>query len=128
MTQYIVKGEKIAKPGGPYTPGIQVGDYIFCSGQVGINPQTGEMGNTIEEQTRQVLTNLQAILQAAGASLSDAVKTTVFLADVTEFARMNAEYATFFPKNPPTRSTVGSIFPNPRMKIEIDLIAYVGPK
>lgn len=128
MVKYVVKGEKISKPAGPYSPGIKVGDFIFCSGQVGINPQTGEMGESIEEQTSQVLTNLQSILQAVGASLSDAVKTTVFLADVEEFSRMNTEYAKFFPKNPPTRSTVGAIFPNVRMKIEIELIAYVGTK
>jgi 2-iminobutanoate/2-iminopropanoate deaminase len=86
------------------------------------------MGETIEEQTHQVLTNLQAILKAAGASLSDAVKTTVFLSDVSEFARMNAEYAKFFPQKPPARSTVGGVFPNARMKIEIELVAYIGTK
>jgi 2-iminobutanoate/2-iminopropanoate deaminase len=128
VVKYVVKGDKIAKPAGPYSPGIQVGDFIYCSGQVGIDPQTGKMGETIEEQTYQVLTNLQEILKAAGASISDAVKTTVFLADVSEFARMNAEYAKFFPQNPPTRSTVGGVFPNAQMKIEIELVAYVGIK
>lgn len=93
-----------------------------------MNPKTGQMGETIEEQTRQALTNLQSILESAGASLNDAVKTTVFLADVEEFSRMNIEYTKFFPQNPPTRSTVGATFPNVRMKIEIELIAYVGTK
>jgi 2-iminobutanoate/2-iminopropanoate deaminase len=128
MVKYVVKGEKIAKPGGPYSPGVKVGDFIFCAGQVGQDPKTGKLGETIEEQTCQALTNLQSILEALGASLSNAVKTTVFLADVSEFVRMNAEYAKFFPKNQPARSTVGSIFPSARLKIEIELVAYVGTK
>ena len=124
--KFIGPSEKIPKPAGPYSPGVKAGDYLFCAGLVGRNPQTGEMGSTIEEQTRQTLTNLQSILEAGGASLSQAVKVTVYLADLKDFSKMNEEYAKFFPLNPPARTTVKAEFPNTRMKIEIDLIAYVG--
>lgn len=124
----VVKSGKIPKPAGPYSPGIKAGDYIFCSGQVGIDPATGELGATIEEQTRQALYNLQAILEGAGASLSNVVKTTVFIADNKEFSQMNAEYAKFFPKDPPARSTIAVTFRDARRRVEIELVAYVGTK
>lgn len=127
MSKVIVKGERIPKPVGPYSPAVKVGNFVFCAGQVGRNPTTGEIGTTIEEQTHQALVNLQSILEAAGASLGDAVKTTVFMADMNEFSRMNGEYAKFFPADPPARSTVGVTLP-PGMKVEIELIAYVGGK
>ena len=127
MVKIAVKGDGIPKPAGPYSPAIKVGDFVFCAGQVGRNPATGEIGTTIEEQTRQVLLNLQSVLKAAGASLDSAVKTTVFMADRNEFSRMNAEYAKFFPVDPPARSTVGVTLP-PGIKVEIELVAYIGAK
>jgi len=127
MAKIVVRGEGLPKPAGPYSPAIRAGDYVFCAGQVGRNPATGEMGTTIEEQTRQVLLNLQSILKAAGASLDNAVKTTVFMADMNEFSRMNAEYTKFFPRDPPARSTVG-VTMAPGIKVEIELVACVGKK
>jgi 2-iminobutanoate/2-iminopropanoate deaminase len=127
MAKIVVRGEGLPKPAGPYSPAIMAGDYVFCAGQVGRNPATGEMGTTIEEQTRQVLLNLQSILKAAGASLDNAVKTTVFMADMNEFSRMNAEYTKFFPRDPPARSTVG-VTMAPGIKVEIELVACVGKK
>lgn len=127
MAKDVVKGEGIPKPIGPYSPAIKAGGFVFCAGQVGRNPATGEMGTTIEEQTHQALVNLQTILEAAGASLDDAVKTTVFMADMNEFSRMNGEYAKFFPEDPPARSTIGAALP-PGIKVEIELIAYAGAK
>jgi len=127
MAKIVVRGEGLPKPAGPYSPAIMAGDYVFCAGQVGRNPATGEMGTTIEEQTRQVLLNLQSILKAAGASLDNAVKTTVFMADMNEFSRMNAEYTKFFPRDPPARSTVG-VTMVPGIKVEIELVACVGKK
>lgn len=120
----ISKGEGISKPAGPYSPAVKVGNFIFCAGQVGKNPATGEIGATIEEQTRQALINLGSVLEAAGASLSNAVKTTVFMSDMKEFSRMNEEYAKFFPEGPPARSTIGVALP-PGIKVEIELVAYV---
>lgn len=127
MAKIVVRGEGLPKPAGPYSPAIRAGDYVFCAGQVGRNPATGEMGTTIEEQTRQVLLNLQSILKAAGASLDNAVKTMVFMADMNEFSRMNAEYTKFFPRDPPARSTVG-VTMAPGIKVEIELVACVGKK
>jgi 2-iminobutanoate/2-iminopropanoate deaminase len=121
----VVKSEKLPKPAGPYSPAIRAGDYIFCAGQVGRDPATGEIGKTVEEQTKQVLLNLQSVLKAAGASLENAVKTTVFLADMNEFSKMNVEYSKFFPKDPPARSTVG-VTMAPGIRVEIELVAYVG--
>jgi len=127
MTKVVVKGDRIPKPVGPYSPAVKAGVFIFCAGQIGRNPATGEIGTTIEEQTHQTLVNLQSILEAAGASLNDAVKTTVFMADMSEFSRMNNEYTKFFPGDPPARSTVGVTLPQ-GVKVEIELVAYVGAK
>jgi len=127
MVKIVVRGEGMPKPIGPYSPAVKVGSFVFCAGQVGKNPATGEMGTTIEEQTRQALVNLQTILEAAGASLGDAVKTTVFMADMGEFSRMNEEYAKFFPRDPPARSTIGVALPS-GIRVEIELVAYVGAK
>jgi len=127
MTKVAVKGDRIPKPIGPYSPAVKAGGFVFCAGQVGRNPATGEIGTTIEEQTHQALVNLQSILEAAGASLDDAVKTTVFMADMSEFSRMNSEYAKFFEGDPPARSTVGVALPQ-GIKVEIELVAHVGAK
>jgi 2-iminobutanoate/2-iminopropanoate deaminase len=99
---------------------------IFCSGQTPIDPATNTMiEGDIETQTRRVLQNLSAVLEAAGSSLSQVVKTTVFLFDMNEFARMNAVYAEFFPVDPPARSTV-QVARLPRdARVEIELIATV---
>ena len=127
MSRTAVKGEGIPKPVGPYSPAIKTEDYVFCSGQIGLSPATGKLGTTIEEQTTQALLNLQSVLKAAGAFLSNAVKTTVFMADMSEFSRMNGEYAKFFPKDPPARSTIGATLPF-GVKVEIELVARVGPR
>ncbi len=123
----VVKGEGIPKPVGPYSPAVKVDGFLFCAGQVGRNPATGEMGTTIEEQTHQALVNLQTILKAGGASLDDTVKATVFMADMNEFSRMNGEYVKFFPKDPPARSTIGVVLP-PGIKVEIELVACIRAK
>ncbi|HEX9618318.1 MAG TPA: Rid family detoxifying hydrolase, partial [Anaerolineales bacterium] len=92
---------------GPYSTGVRVGDTLFIAGQLGIDPQTGEVvPGGIEAETRQALTNMKAILEAAGGSLLNVVKTTVFLRDISEFGRMNMVYAEFFQEKPPARSAV----------------------
>ncbi|MEF3276016.1 MAG: RidA family protein [Chloroflexus sp.] len=109
---------------GPYSQAIRAGNLIFVSGQLPINPTTGEMiSDDIGAMTRQIFTNIAAILQAAGSSLDRIVKTTVFLADLNDFAAMNAAYAEHFGDAPPARSTV-QVARLPRdARIEIEVIA-----
>ncbi len=112
------------KPIGPYSPGLRVGDFVFVSGQGPLNPATGQTPETIEEQTAQVLENIQAILEAGGATMADVVKVTAHLSDLAHFERYNKVYATYFPDPKPTRTTVGSQLLG--ILVEIDVIAYVG--
>ncbi|MDR3543829.1 MAG: RidA family protein [Desulfosporosinus sp.] len=91
---------------GPYSQGVKIGNLIFTSGQLPLNPQTGELVADIEGATRQSLDNVKAILESAGATLDKIIKTVVFLRDMNDFAAMNAVYATYFPNDPPARSAV----------------------
>jgi 2-iminobutanoate/2-iminopropanoate deaminase len=113
------------KPGGAYSPGIRVGDFVFVAGQGPTDPATGKLaGDSIEEQTAQVCENVKAILEAAGATMADVVKSTVHLSDLSLFQRYNAVYASYFPDPKPVRTTVGSQLMG--ILVEIDVIAYVG--
>jgi len=107
MNKQIITTDKAPAAVGPYSQGVRLGDFIFTAGQLGIVPGTKEFaGPDIEAQTRQALENLRAVLEAGGSCLEHVVKTTVFLQDIGEFARMNAVYAKVFPENPPARSAV----------------------
>ncbi len=107
MNKRIIATDKAPAAVGPYSQAVRLGDFIFTAGQLGIVPGTGEFaGPDIEAQTRQALENLKAVLEAGGSCLEHVVKTTVFLQDIGEFARMNAVYAEFFPESPPARSAV----------------------
>jgi len=121
-----VQTDKAPKAIGPYSQGIVANGFVFCSGQIPIDPATGELNNgTIEEQTRQVLKNVAAVLEAAGSSLEEAVKCTVFLQDMNDFAKMNAVYAEFFKAPSPARAAV-QVARLPRdVKVEIEAIALV---
>jgi 2-iminobutanoate/2-iminopropanoate deaminase len=91
---------------GPYSQGIAVDGFVFCSGQIGLDPATGELvGGGVEAQAERALRNLTAVLDAAGLTMADVVKTTVFLADIDDFAAVNAVYARHMPDPPPARST-----------------------
>jgi len=107
---------------GAYSQGIQVGNRIYVSGQGPFDPRTGAMPTTVEEQTRQVLRNVQAILEAAGGSLADVVKVTAHLADMRNFARYDQVYREVFQPPYPVRTTVGSQLYG-GMLVEIDVIA-----
>ena len=102
---------RISTPGapsavGPYSQGIDAGDTVYCSGQVGLDPQSGELvQGGLETQTERALRNLGAVLEAAGLGYADVVKTTCFLIDIGDFAAFNAIYARYFPEPPPARST-----------------------
>src|SRR5215212_7888853 len=91
---------------GPYSQGIAVDGYLFCSGQLGLDPMTGELVEGVEAQAERALRNLERVLDAAGLVFGDVVKTTIFLADIADFAAVNAVYAKFMPDPPPARSTV----------------------
>ena len=109
----------------PFSPAIRAGDYIFVSGQGGFqNPETGETIKGIEAQTRECLQNIKQVLEAAGSSLEDVVKITVFLGNVADYAKMNEVYQTYFPKYLPARSTVVTGLVIPDMLIEMECIAY----
>lgn len=114
-----------AKPVGPYTPGVDLGNLVFLAGQIGIDPATGKMVEGVEAQTRQVMKNAEAILKNAGLGFQDVVKTTVFLADIGDFQAMNGVYAGFFPEGsiPPARSTVAVSGLAAGALVEIDFIA-----
>ncbi len=123
----VIKTDKAPAAIGPYSQGIRAGDYIFVSGQVPLNPQTGKVkGDTIEEQTRQALENVTAILQANGANMKDVVKVTVILTDLSNFKPMNEVYKTFFSEPFPARMTYGASLIVSGWLVEIDAIAYVG--
>ncbi|MBL8153361.1 MAG: RidA family protein [Anaerolineae bacterium] len=107
MTKQVIQTDKAPAAVGPYSQAIIAGEFVFCAGQIALIPGTRTLaGAGIKEQATQVLKNLQAVLNAAGSSLDQAVKTTVFLRSMEDFAAMNEVYATFFGENPPARSTV----------------------
>ncbi len=115
--------EKAPKALGPYSQAIRFGNLLFVSGQVAIDPATGELAaGDIEAQTRQVMENLKAVVAAAGMSLGDALKASCFLKDMGEFARFNAVYGTYFGDTPPARETV-EVARLPRdVRVEVSLI------
>ena len=122
----VLTSERAAKPIGPYSQGIQVGNLIFVAGEKGIDAKTGKIvPGGIEAETRQTLENIQAILAEAGASLDDAVSSTVHMTDLSEFAAMNAVYAEYFRKDPPGRTTVQVPALPAGARIEITVIAAV---
>ncbi len=111
---------------GPYSQAIKVGEFVYTSGQVAIDPATGEfIGGDIAEQTERVLKNVAAVLEAAGSSLDQVVKTLVFLADMNDFAAMNEVYARFFTGAPPARSTVHAARLPKDARIEIEAVALI---
>ena len=128
MPKHVIQTDKAGPPLGAYSQGIRAGDFIFVTGCGPIDPTTAQVtGATVEEQTEVVINNLEAILQAGGATLADVVKATVHLLDETEFPRFNEVYARRFPEPRPARTTVGSgLRQVPGMRVEIDLIAYTG--
>jgi 2-iminobutanoate/2-iminopropanoate deaminase len=109
---------------GPYSQGIRAGEFVFASGQLGLDPATGNLRQGVAEQTEQGLDNLAAVLHAAGASMADVVKTTIFLADMADFQTVNTIYGARFAGAPPARSTVQVAALPKGGLVEIEMIAY----
>lgn len=123
LNSSAVQTDKAPAAVGPYSQAVTAGGFIFCAGQLPINPTTNEVPLTVAEQTRQSLKNLAAILAAAGTSLDAIVKTTVFLKDMNSFGEMNAVYAEFFGAVPPARSTIEAARLPRDVLVEIEAIA-----
>jgi 2-iminobutanoate/2-iminopropanoate deaminase len=124
MTRQIVTSPSAPKALGPYSHANCLGNLIFCSGQLGLDPDTGVLREGgIQAQTRQALANLSAVLHSANSSLGSVLKTTVFLADMNDFAAMNAVYGEHFPTQPPARTTVAALALPKGALVEIECIA-----
>ncbi len=123
----IVQTEKAPAAIGPYSQAVKAGGFVFLSGQVALDPASAQVvAGDVRAQTERVLKNLQAVLAAAGSSLAAVVKTTVFLADMNDFAAMNEVYGRFFSSDPPARATVQAARLPKDVQVEIDLIALAG--
>jgi 2-iminobutanoate/2-iminopropanoate deaminase len=122
----VIHTEKAPKAIGPYSQAIRADSMVYTAGQLGLDPITGELvPGSVEEQTRQSLTNLKYVVEAAGSSLGHVVKTTVFLKDMNDFPKMNAIYAEFFSENPPARSTVAVAGLPKGGLVEIEVVALI---
>lgn len=121
----VVVAPRAPRALGPYSAAIKINHFIYCSGQTGLDPATNELvPGGVEPQTRQVLTNLKNVLDAAGTDLAHVIKTTVFLKDMADFQKMNAIYGEFFTENYPTRSTIQVAGLPKNGLVEIELVAY----
>ena len=121
-----VRTEGAPLPLACYSQAVKVGGFVFVSGQVALDPVTKKVvEGGVEAQTRRVLENVRAIVEAAGSSLERVVKVTVFLKDIKDFKKMNDVYCTYFVKNPPARTAVQAQLPMPELLIEIEAIAYL---
>lgn len=126
MQKKVIYTHKAPKAIGPYSQAIRTEAMIYTAGQTGLEPSTGELiAGGVEEQTRQVLNNIRNVLEAAGSSLEQVVKTTVFLQNMNDFAKMNAIYAEYFGENPPARSTIAVAALPKGGLVEIEAVALI---
>ena len=123
MTRTAVSSDEAPEALGPYSQAIVAGGFVFCSGMAGIDPATGSIPDGIEAQTEQALVNLAAVLAAAGATMDDVVKTTIFYADVEDFGRLNEVYARHMPDPPPARSAPAHVRLPRGLLVSIEAIA-----
>ncbi len=126
MKKEVIQSEKAAAPVGPYSQGIRVGNLVFVAGEKGLDPRTGKIvPGGISAETRQTLENIKAILEAAGATMDDVVRTQVFLTEIQEFAAMNVVYAEYFKVAPPGRTTVQVVALPAGAHVEIEATAVI---
>lgn len=124
MAKKIILTDQAPAPIGPYSQAVAVGDLVFLSGQIPLDPKTGELVDSdIEAATARVLENIRAVLETEGLAFRHVIKTTVFMRDLALFPRMNAVYATAFPDNPPARSTVQAAALPKGVSVEIEVVA-----
>jgi len=127
MRKQSVVTEAAPAPAGPYSQAVVANGFVFASGQIARDPETGEfVGEDVAGQTERVMLNLRAVLEAAGSRLDLVVKSNVFLADMNDFAAMNETYGRFFPENPPARTTVQAARLPLDVLVEIEMIALAG--
>lgn len=126
MSRQVISTPNAPAAIGPYSQAIRAGNFLFASGQLGLDPATGELQQGIEAQTRQALANMQAVLAEAGATVADVVKTTIFLADMADFAVVNRIYGEVFGHEPPARSTVQVAALPKNGLVEIEMIVLLG--
>lgn len=126
MNKEIIQTQHAPAAVGPYSQAVRVGQFVYTAGQIPLDPATGKMvDDDITVQSERALLNLEAVLAAAGGSLNDVIKTTVFLQDIAEFAAMNAVYAQFFSQNPPARSAVQAAALPLGARVEIEAVAFL---
>ena len=126
MDKKIISTDKAPKAIGPYSQAVVLQGMVYCSGQIALDPETMEVvGSIAAEQAKQVMQNLGAVLKAAGSDFSKALKCTMYLKDMSDFASVNEVYGSFFPENPPARATVEVSRLPKDVLVEIDLIAHV---
>ncbi|HYP46920.1 MAG TPA: Rid family detoxifying hydrolase [Propionibacteriaceae bacterium] len=125
MTRQAISSDEAPEALGPYSQAVVAGGFVFCSGMAGIDRATGNIPSGIEAQTEQALRNLDAVLQEAGASLADLVKTTIFYANVDDFSRLNAVYARHMPDPPPARSAPANVRLPRGLLVSIEAIAVL---
>ncbi len=126
MTREVIATDNAPKAIGPYSQGIKANGFVFCSGQIPFDPKSGEMvSGSITDQTKQSLTNVKGVIEAAGSSMDKVVKVTVFLKDMNDFAEMNEEYAKWFTGTPPARAAVEVARLPKDVGVEIEAIAIL---
>ena len=125
MNKTVIYTDSAPKPVGPYSQAVRVGDFLYCSGQISIDPQTNEVfTGDIQEQTEMVMTNIKAVLQQAGLDFKDIFKTMIFITDMNDFSKVNEVYAKYFTAAPPARSCVEVPHLPKGVNVEVEVIAH----
>ncbi len=122
----IIRTDAAPAPVGPYSQAVRAGNYLFCSGQIAIDPKTNQVVlGSVQEQTELVMKNIEGVLKAADATWSQIVKTTIFLTDMTDFPKVNEIYGRYFPENPPARSTIAVAALPKGVNVEVEITVYL---
>ena len=126
MDKKIIKTHKAPQAIGPYSQAVKSGNFIFASGQIPLDPVSGEMvENDVKKQTERVMENIKGLLESENLTMANIIKTTCFLTDMANFAAFNEVYATYFPENPPARSTVAIKSLPKDALVEVEIIAVI---